>query len=910
MSLCDVNGPSVMISGRPKSVQGIAGKACDLLSLLYRQAARKKNPTGTKFSGRSKGKQVTSLSWNALHTFGTCFLAGDKAGRFKSDALEKTSDLKLDCSFWLLQSDCRFGDDGSLKFGQPLPTRSYGLQEEFLFSETVPYAADLCTAIILILRYKSRQVDWMRGADMLEAQDPDLQRSPKSYFHFDPDARRRSKLWVVFQLAVLFAVLLAGFGLGRLHASPVDGVDYHASQCAQTCQTAGCIELAAMLQANMDTTVDPCDDFYQYVCGGWMETHHIPDDKASYTTFSTLTEDNQQILRQLLEAEDTTSSQSDELTTASRNFYQSCLDLDAMDALGAKPIVELLAALDWQPAANKWSASDLSALQERLQLLNPWGIQPLFYMGVGASPKNSEQNVVFMGQAGLGLNKDQFLNTTAAPFKAYQTLLTTLFGLIDGLQENSVEIASRVVQFERELSLTFLYPSQRRDPVKTYNPQTFSSLSQVAPLLDWEAYFASSWSGEQLTMLNDGSTIVLESPSYLQNMSLIVVNTSKQTLVNYLQARVLTSWASRLSQPFRDANFAFRKALYGIEQEPPRWKACVSFTDSAFGWTLGRDYVQYTQAQEARAGALDMIARVKKAFEQQLVPNLSWMDAPTKAAAVEKAQAVAEQIGFPDWIMNQTRLEEYYHGLQAVPGEFAESIKSLLKWEFQKDLAKLGKPVDKSEWYMTPPTVNAYYDPSTNQMAFPAGILRPPFYKAAWPKAFSFGAIGAVMGHELTHGFDDMGSQYDKTGNLQNWWSNSSRAAFDERATCIVQQYANYTLYGQHVNGELTLGENIADNGGVKEAWLAYQSYVRQHGPERPLPALGLSSHQLFYAGFATVWCGKTRKEAELTALSTDPHAPRQFRVMGSLSNSEDFSSAFKCPAKTQMTHDPPCVVW
>eukprot|EP00808_Paulinella_micropora_P025877 g3683.t1 len=557
-----------------------------------------------------------------------------------------------------------------------------------------------------------------------------------------------------------------------------------------------------------------------------------------------------------------------------------------------RPLPPDLISHPFHPAANR--RLDILALRERLQLLNPWRLQPLFYMGTGADPMDSERHVVFIGQAGLALPSVQ----DAAHHSVW---------LVNLSQAASADVAARVVEFERELSLTFLAPEERRDPVKSYNPQTFASLSDLAPFLDWEAYFTSVWSGAELATLNDGTSLVLESPSYLNNMSRIVTNTSKQTVVEYLQARVLTSWASRLSRPFRDANFEFRKALYGVQQERPRWKTCLDLTDGALGFALGRDFVHYTKAQDDRAAAQDMIGRIRTAFEQQLVPALSWMDSPTKAAAVEKAQAVGEQIGYPDWIMNQTRLQEYYHGLQAVPGQFAESIKSVLRWTFEKDVADLAKPVDKTEWYMTPPEVNAYYDPSTNQMAFPAGILRPPFFKASWPKAFNYGAIGAVMGHELTHGFDDEGSQYDKTGNLDDWWSNSSRSAFEERTTCMIEQYSKYQLHDKNVNGLLTLGENIADNGGIKEALMAYQAYIKDSGPEKPLPALGLSSHQLFYAGFATVWCGKARQEAEMTSISTDPHSPRKFRVIGSMSNSQDFAAAFKCPPGSPMVNDPSC---
>eukprot|EP00457_Paulinella_chromatophora_P006412 gb/GEZN01006430.1/.p1 GENE.gb/GEZN01006430.1/~~gb/GEZN01006430.1/.p1 ORF type:complete len:460 (+),score=71.40 gb/GEZN01006430.1/:201-1382(+) len=393
-------------------------------------------------------------------------------------------------------------------------------------------------------------------------------------------------------------------------------------------------------------------------------------------------------------------------------------------------------------------------------------------------------------------------------------------------------------------------------------------------------------------------------------MTARVLSTPKQTLIYYLQARLLTSWAPKLSKPFRDASLRFDKAILGIADRGPRWKECVKQTGRWLGFAMDRAFVNQTNGAAARETAKDMIRRVKTAFQTEVLESLSWMDRQTKIKAADKASAVDDMLGFPDWIFNQTVMEEYYEGVDIAETAFAESLIALAAWRFRKNLKKLGQPVDKKEWGMNPSTVNAYYNPSDNKMVFPSGILRPPFYDAEFPMYFNYGALGTIMGHELTHGFDDSGSKYDSTGKLNTWWTNGSRVGFESRAQCMVDQYQEYSIKGKHVNGQLTLGENIADNGGIKQAYLAYQKFVLERGREQPLPSLGLTVDQVFFAGMATVWCSKARDEYAEQALSIDPHSPPMYRVIGSMANSPEFAEAYDCPVGSRMNQPKKCQVW
>jgi len=393
----------------------------------------------------------------------------------------------------------------------------------------------------------------------------------------------------------------------------------------------------------------------------------------------------------------------------------------------------------------------------------------------------------------------------------------------------------------------------------------------------------------------------------------VLTSTPVSTVVDYLQLRALKAMAGHLSQPFRDEIFDLAKKLYGLKEPTPLWKKCVAVVDGAFGFALGKAFVDQNFAGSSESTATDMIEGIKGVFRRNL-PNLDWMDGPTRDLAQDKADKVMQMIGYPTNLITEEQLATYYSKLAVDSASYFTNILSSHAFALELGNNKLGKPVDRSEWHMSPPTVNAYYSPTENQIVFPAGIMQPPFFHKDFLMAANFGGIGSVMGHELTHGFDDSGSQFDKDGNMRPWWPEEIRASFDSRTQCIAKQYSAYSVNGLNVNGNLTLGENIADNGGLKQAYGAYAQWLQEHnaGKEEPvLPGLrSLTARQLFFVGFATPWCGAQRPEAARMQILTDPHSPGRWRVIGTLSNSPEFAAAYKCAAGTPMNPIEKCTVW
>ncbi|MFT7814149.1 hypothetical protein Z043-112628 [Arapaima gigas] len=381
----------------------------------------------------------------------------------------------------------------------------------------------------------------------------------------------------------------------------------------------------------------------------------------------------------------------------------------------------------------------------------------------------------------------------------------------------------------------------------------------------------------------------------------------KPLLNNYMMMKVVRKMVSILDQRFQDAEQRFFEVMYGTKKScTPRWKLCVSDTDSALGFALGALFVKASFAEDSKAIAEDMVAEIKRAFEDSL-QYVGWMDPETKEAAKEKADAIYNMIGYPKFIMEPKELDKVFNDFEVVSDHYFQNVMQYYNFSGRVTADQLRKAPNRDQWSMTPPTVNAYYNPTKNEMVLPAGILQAPFYNRAWPKALNFGGIGVVMGHELTHAFDDQGREYDKDGNLRSWWRNSSVEAFKKQTECMVEQYSNYSVNQEPLNGKHTLGENIADNGGLKAAYKAYENWVQKNGEEAVLPALGMTNHQLFFVGFAQVWCSVRTPESSHEGVITDPHSPSRFRVIGTVSNSHEFSKHFNCKVDSPMNPRKKC---
>ncbi|KTF74502.1 hypothetical protein cypCar_00022185 [Cyprinus carpio] len=569
-------------------------------------------------------------------------------------------------------------------------------------------------------------------------------------------------------------------------------------------------------------------------------------------------------------------------------YYQACMNEIKIEALGAKPLQDLINQTGGWGLNGPWEKDNF---QEVLRTVSAnFRTSPFFTVFVSTDSKSSNSNIIQVDQSGLGLpSREYYLNKTANEkyLKAYLNFLVELGMLLGGSEETSQKMMQEIIDFETALANITVPQEERRDEMKIYHKIQAKELATLAPAVDWMPFLSAVFAP---VALNDSEPVVVYAKEYLQRVSELIRNTNKSVLNNYMIMKVVRKMVSILDQRFQDAEQRFLEVMYGTKKScMPRWKLCASDTDSALGFALGALFVKATFSEDSKAFVEDMVSEIKWAFEDSL-KTVSWMDPETKKAAKEKADALYNMVGYPKFIMNPKELDKVFNDLMCTP--LISVFLSVYRWS------------------MTPPTVNAYYNPTKNEMVLPAGILQAPFYNHAWPKAMNFGGIGVVMGHELTHAFDDQGREYDKDGNLRQWWQNSSVEAFKHQTQCMVEQYSNYSINKEPLNGKHTLGENIADNGGLRAAYKAYINWIEKNGEEATLPALGMTNHQLFFVGFAQVWCSVRTPESSHEGVITDPHSPSRFRVIGTISNSHEFSTHFGCKADSPMNPKQKCELW
>lgn len=706
-------------------------------------------------------------------------------------------------------------------------------------------------------------------------------------------------LLVVSILSVVFFLALV---ISENKSGPSDTSGGEIGPGYGVCLTPECVNVASDIIRSLDQSADPCQDFWQYSCGGWIKTHEIPDDKVSYNTFSVLAEQNDNVIKKAL-----TSSTTDQAVSIGHasTLYKLCMDTDAIDQRGVDPLQSELQALDWKTTG--------STVTKVVAEMHKGGLAPLFNPYIGQDDKNSSRNVLFLTQSGLSLPEKSYYEkdpNTDNVLQAFRTLITTCFTLI-GRQDAQVA-ADAVIKFETSLANITVSRADLRDPEKTYNVRTLPELTEQFPYFGWNDWLSILY--PDATQKDAIQEVVVSVPTHLSSLSTLLTATEDSVLLNYLQWQKVYHAITYLGKDFKEAYFLYKKALYGVEKESDRWKHCLARVEGTYGFAVGKLFLNAKFGPESRKIAKSLIGDIKSSFKSKL-PDLSWMDEATRVKAADKADRVIEKIGYPDWVENNTKLDEYYAKLVPPTDKYYETMMNARLWSEQKNLDDLFKMPNKKKWEMNPQTVNAYYSPSNNEIVFPAGILQPPFFQASFPYSLNFGAIGVVMGHELTHGFDDQGARYDADGNLKTWWSKSVQDNFKKQTTCVENQYSNYTVLGPneetyHVNGKLTLGENIADNGGIAEAFAAYQAYIKTNGKENKIPGLNLTPDQLFFVGFAQVWCGAKRPRGAKAGVLTDPHSPHQWRVKGTVSNSKDFARVYKCPLGSPMNPVDKCLVW
>ena len=637
----------------------------------------------------------------------------------------------------------------------------------------------------------------------------------------------------------------------------------------------------------MDRTANACADFYQFACGGWIVKHPLPADRGSYGRFTEVDDRNNDVLRDILEKASLEPSDPD--ARRSGDYYASCIDEKRIDKLGMTPLSADLARIA--------AVTTRARLAPVIAALHAKGV-PVFF-GFGSTPDFKDASKVIAGaaQSGLGLpDRDYYVRDDQHSKKLREEYVTHVQRMLrlSGLSAlASTAGAQAVMRVETEMAKSALDRVSRREPSNVYHKMALGEVREITPVFDWAVYLRDV-GAPRFDDMN------VAEPQFMKAVNEVLTKTPLRDLRAYLRWHLLNSTAEFLPKPFVDENFAFTRILTGAKQLRPRWKRCVQYTDNDLGEVVGKVFVRRAFGGDAKARTLDMVHAIEQAMDQDL-QLLTWMSDDTKKQAFAKLRAVANKIGYPDkW--------RDYSALRIVRGDALGNSQRANAFELHRQLAKIGKPVDKSEWAMTPPTVNAYYNPLENNINFPAGILQPPFYNNAADDAVNFGAVGAVVGHELTHGFDDQGRKFDAQGNLRDWWTEADGRAFEERAACIVNQYGNYTAIDDvKLNGKLTLGENTADNGGVRLAWMALQESMAK----KPLAAAdGFTPEQRFFLGWAQIWCQNRTDEMKRMLATTDPHSPGQDRVNGVVANFPEFQKAFNCQTGSPMVNATACRVW
>jgi putative endopeptidase len=643
--------------------------------------------------------------------------------------------------------------------------------------------------------------------------------------------------------------------------------------------------------ANLDKTCKPCDDFYQFAMGGWMKANPIPPEYSTFGSFTRLADQNQQNLRQILEDAAKTKAAPGSNEQKIGDYYAGCMDTAAIDAAGTKPIEPELARI-----AEVKTIAGLQAEAERLQSM---GVGALFRFTSRQDLKDSTVMIGGASQGGLGLPEREYYTRNDEKSQqlrdAYVKHVATMLALLGDAADKSAQEAAVVLKIETALANVSTKNTELRDPEKNYHIMTLADLKTLTPNFSWEAYFRAVGHPE-LKQINIGQ------PDFFKGLDAQLTATPIDDWKTYLRWHLVNSAAPGLPEKFVAEEFDFRgKTLTGAKEIQPRWKRCVQSTDRALGEALGQLYVKRYFPSEAKARALEMVHNLLAALNDDL-QTLPWMSPETRAQATAKLKAFAVKIGYTDkW--------RDYSTLKIERSAYVQNYLRGAEFDFARRLDKIGKPVDRTEWGMTPPTVNAYNSSSMNEIVFPAGIMQPPFYDPKADDAVNYGGMGAVIGHEITHGFDDEGSKFDGHGNLRDWWTAEDRKNFDERASCVQTQFDGYEVEpGLHQNGKLVLGESIADLGGLAIAYAAYEKSLE--GRPRPKDIEGFTPEQRFFLGWAQVWGANQRPEAARLQTKTNPHPLSRFRGIGAPSNLAEFAKAFGCKKGDAMVREQSCKIW
>jgi len=704
--------------------------------------------------------------------------------------------------------------------------------------------------------------------------------------------------------------MTVGFWKGQssTSSSPVDS--------DAICDTKPCIELSANILSSLSDTIDPCDDFFEYACQNWIKAYPMPKGKSTWGTLFKRGERTSHEVRQILEAPiDTNVPFSGQL----KRIYEACMDMDEINARGATPAIDYI---NTNFGGWSWDRQSPAPYPELVKTGQMLGVQPFFGFGVGTDLQDSTRHVLSFDQDGLSfMNRDYYINKTSntpIDFEAcadcdlkhyHDYMVEVIKRLAPGREEASIRVdTANILKFEQKLAAIMLTIEAQRDFSKTYHDMTVGALRNLSRFdvdFDWLPFLNDFFTEVEIT---NEERIAMYAKDYFEKLPAVVQKEEGTIVHNYVTWLCTKQLIYTLSKEFQRLRYDLLFKVQGVDIScDERWRTCTNYARDNLPLIVGRHYVEQYFNNETKDRVTKFADNIKRSFVS-ILNEQKWMDVETKGRALEKAKKMTDKYGFPDYILNNTKINVEYDGLELESGDYWSYTQEMLSWAIAKHLSKLRKPVDKELWSMGIEETNAYYAPTDNAMVFPAGILQPPLYHPEYPSGFNYGAIGMIIGHEITHGFDDQGRHMGANGNMENWWGAETERNFATRSQCMEEQYGSLEFAGMKLNGKLTLGENIADNGGIK---IAYNAWKASTDAEVKLP--GLSNYtveQTFFLAQAQTWCSVTLEKAAINQMRIDAHPPNKLRVNQGLRNFAPFAEVWQCPSGSAMNPTDRCELW
>lgn len=686
------------------------------------------------------------------------------------------------------------------------------------------------------------------------------------------------------------------------------------------CHTSACERAGKLIKKSINVSVDPCDDFYEFACGGWDASHTIPEDKSRFGSFDEVDEKLRVSIKEELSR--TKGETDSKVVVFASDLYKACIDEVVLESRGVSPLKSALNLIGGWPLTEKsedFNENDYDWRDSLTKQLVYFGLNSIYSITIQPDANDTLVNRVYYDSAGFGLGRNQLVDRSSYPdivnaYKKYILQSALLLGANnDSTTHKDIE---DLLDFESKLANLSLPLEKKRDSSIWYNRMTFNAFNQLTDnIVDWLNLTNRIYSklNSSITVRSD-ELVIIQDKEYYKGVTELIENTPKRVIANYLGWNTVTGFGSYTNKKFRKAVFEFNRVVSGVEKEMELWDSCVNYLSTTLQYAVSRLYVDKNFSQKDKQEASVMIKDIKDSFNQ-LIHESDWLDITTKNKSLIKLNAITENIGYPDWLLINEELDKYYNLTQEVDQN--KSFETILYLQYNsvfREFKAIREAVNLTlSWPMPPAIVNAAYEPTQNSITIPAGILKPPFFDSQRPAYLNYGAIGLVVGHELTHGFDDQGSQYDPKGDLINWWSEKIHKRFEKKAECFIDEYSR--IYDpeakMNLNGKNTVGENIADNGGIREAFRAYKSYVERHGEPQRLPHVSqYSPEQLFFLSHGNVWCELIRPEALKQLIQYNPHSPAKYRVNVPVSNFKSFSDAYKCKPDSPMNRKDKCVLW